>query len=327
MSYHQTNILLHEIVLHGEHPAEGFKPPFFIHKTRPTPKHEHKLVAPYIDAVLACVTSARAVCDMFLEFDIPTMRALPNLQYVILCYSVVVLAKFHISASNPRSEIGRLIESNDIAIESYVDSIIPHLEKAAGPESFRIPNTFLPIFNRLKEWYKRDKFPFSHVKDESGMGQPLLHLSLHSRTESISSNSASELAASPVNRDPRSAQQTFTFLTPSKSNSENSSNELDYRSNAADAFHDSAFVGDEYDFHRYPFEPSASSRGPQTVSDYNCMYPLLVDPAISRNFDQDSAFPQVQNGWEFGEQILPPEHENAQMQHSLDWDLLYQTQH
>ncbi|KAH8820705.1 hypothetical protein F5884DRAFT_647203, partial [Xylogone sp. PMI_703] len=152
MMYYNIDILLHEVSLHEEHPAEDFRPPYFIGRNPSELSSRRILTAPMIDAVTACVTSSHALLDAFLAADIDTIRAMPVNKFITISYAAVVLTKLYLCSSNPHSNIGRTLDRDSLAVNTYSNSVLSQLAKASGPQGFRVPNKFLGILMRLQEW-------------------------------------------------------------------------------------------------------------------------------------------------------------------------------
>jgi hypothetical protein len=175
MSYCQINILLHEIALRDDHPAEEFKPPYMVKSMRPIRLEmmgKEKL-SPDIDAVMSCVTYSHALLDAFLSSDVNTLRAMPVYKFAIVCYAVLVLTKLSQSIDDPQSELGKILDRNSLAVDSYSESVRAQLANAAGSEEFRVPTIFCGIISSFQAFQRRQISNSSPENEEDTATRPL----------------------------------------------------------------------------------------------------------------------------------------------------------
>jgi hypothetical protein len=155
LTYCHTNLFLHEVALHDEHPPEDFRPPFKLDKI--IAPVEDSAAAPQIDAITVCIASSQAMFDVLLNMDTETLRALPVFNYSRMTYAAAILTKLYISSRTPHSQIGPLFDRESLKLDFYLKSLILRLNEAAGPMEFRSPFTFLGLLLRLYSWFRKQE--------------------------------------------------------------------------------------------------------------------------------------------------------------------------
>ncbi|KAG4428108.1 hypothetical protein IFR05_016411 [Cadophora sp. M221] len=153
IQYYHSQLFLHEVALHDDHPPEDFRPPFDLTKilsihTIPGAKDS------FIDATANLISSAQSMLDIILGMDVGTLRSLPIYNFVRMSYSVVILIKLFISTKSPTSKIGEVLDSEQLKVGIYLKALIDVLVAAVGPMECRAPYTFLGMLMRFYGWYK-----------------------------------------------------------------------------------------------------------------------------------------------------------------------------
>ena len=157
MSYHLTELCVHEIAMHTDYNPQDFKPPFLMNSMRSQPNW-HATVSPaYVTAIMACVQSAQHLLDTFISMDHDSLRALPTVLFVRMSYAAGILIKLLISASTPSSAVGRLVSCDSLKVGYYISTIVDRLRLATfmGDIEFQVPGTFYTTLSRLDAWYKK----------------------------------------------------------------------------------------------------------------------------------------------------------------------------
>ncbi|TVY44845.1 Transcriptional regulator [Lachnellula occidentalis] len=153
LTYHHTQIYLHEICMHDDHSPEDFQPPYRLEKVVSIQSDIHASSS-YIDAIAITISSAHALLDLILHMEVERLRALPIFNFVRMAYASIVLTKLHISSRTPESQIGAVIEPKLIRLGYYLEALIEKLGVAVGPMECRAPFTFLGFLMRLQIWFK-----------------------------------------------------------------------------------------------------------------------------------------------------------------------------
>ncbi|TVY15322.1 Transcriptional regulator WAR1 [Lachnellula arida] len=159
LTYHHTQIYLHELCMHDDHSPEDFQPPYRLEKVVSI-QSDNQASSSYIDAIAVTISSVHALLDLILNMEVESLRALPIFNFVRMAYAAIVLTKLHISSKTPGSQIGAVIEPKMIRLGYYLEAVIEKLGVAVGPMECRAPFTFLGFLMRLQIWFK------SQEKDE-----------------------------------------------------------------------------------------------------------------------------------------------------------------
>ena len=159
--YYLNSIYLHEISLHadGEFYIKDCKVQYLLEKPGDETKPRAPLSPAFVDAIMACVDSAHSLLDVILGMSIDVLRAIPVVYFVRLSYSVTILIKLSISAEAPSSEIGKILDTESIKANMYLEKLIAHLLNANKPGQCRTATKFLMIILKLKAWYHQATDP------------------------------------------------------------------------------------------------------------------------------------------------------------------------
>lgn len=157
ITYHSNNIYLHEIALHPDHDVEDFKPPFSVAVDESKPHTPAgPLTLPYINAIIQCISSSDSLIETFLNMSAQEIRATPTLVYVRLVYAVVILIK--ISISTGTTELGKVIQPENIKVSLYLEKLLVHLKAVATLDSQDVHvlgAKFLQVLAKVKVWFQQ----------------------------------------------------------------------------------------------------------------------------------------------------------------------------
>lgn len=160
MTENIINLYMHEVALHVDHNIEEFKPPFTedgLRGSMSSDPHAELLTPAHISALSVCLTSISGVFDVFLKLEVEVIRCLPVVNFVRLAYAVVVLIKMYFAASSPNSELGKVIDKNDMKVTQYLDGLVDQFRATAADERSRPAAKFLMVLLMLKTWFHRQK--------------------------------------------------------------------------------------------------------------------------------------------------------------------------
>jgi len=158
MSEHVVNLYMHEVALHVDHNVEEFKPPFTEDTLRGVGDAEHvSLTTAHISALSVCLTAIDGIFDSFLKLDVETVRCLPVINFVRIAYAVVVLIKMYFAAAIPNSELGKVIDKDNMKVEYYLDGLVEIFKSSAAEEKSRPSGKFLMVLIMLKTWFHRQR--------------------------------------------------------------------------------------------------------------------------------------------------------------------------
>lgn len=148
---------MHEVAMHVDHNVEEFKPPFSEETLDGGVGESGALTPSHIGALSTCLTSIDGIFETFLRFDIETVRCLPVAQFVRVAYAVVVLIKMYFAAATPNSELGKVINKDNMKVEQYLDGLVEIFKASAAEEKSRPSAKFLMVLIMLKTWFNRQR--------------------------------------------------------------------------------------------------------------------------------------------------------------------------
>jgi hypothetical protein len=158
MSDHVVNLYMHEVALHVDHNVEEFKPPFTEDTLRGVSDTEQvSLTAAHVGALSVCLQSVDGIFETFLQLDVETVRCLPVINFVRIAYAVVVLIKMYFAAVTPNSELGKVIDKNNMKVEQYLDGLVAIFSASAADKKSRPSHKFLMVLIMLKTWFGRQR--------------------------------------------------------------------------------------------------------------------------------------------------------------------------
>ncbi|TVY73392.1 Transcriptional regulator WAR1 [Lachnellula suecica] len=158
MTHHVVSLYMHEVAMHVDHNVDEFKPPFTEETLRGVGDREPEaLTSTHISALSSCLTSIDGIFETFFQFDIETIRCLPIFNFIRVAYAVVVLIKMYFAAAQPNSELGKVINKDNMKVEQYLDNLVATFKAAAADEKSRPSAKFLMVLIMLKTWFHRQR--------------------------------------------------------------------------------------------------------------------------------------------------------------------------
>ena len=117
--------------------------------------HHTRISQARVDATMVCISSAHALLNALLNMDIATLRVLPHLNFVNMCYSVFILNRLFCSATTDNDPISEFLEPAALKLNEYLGQLIPHLMMVAQEGHSRAASKFLMVLMKLAAWYYR----------------------------------------------------------------------------------------------------------------------------------------------------------------------------
>ncbi|KAK4105920.1 hypothetical protein N658DRAFT_416189 [Parathielavia hyrcaniae] len=115
------------------------------------------LSAPHINALSACLEAINGIIRVFLSLDVPTIRCLPGFNLVRVAYAIVVLIKIHFAASAPKSDLGSVINKDEMKVGYYLDSLLEKFRAAAKGGKSRPAARFLVVIIMIRTWFSKQR--------------------------------------------------------------------------------------------------------------------------------------------------------------------------
>ncbi|GKT48105.1 transcriptional regulatory protein DEP1 [Colletotrichum spaethianum] len=151
MSFHVLSLYMHEIALHTQ--MDDMRPPFDTATLKDNMLTSLTLTTSHINALSACLSAIDGIFEAFLAMEVPSIRCLPVFNFVRVAYAVVVLIKMYFSATAPGSELGKVIDKDNMRVEYYLDALLEKFRAAASDDRSRPAAKFLVVLVMLRSWF------------------------------------------------------------------------------------------------------------------------------------------------------------------------------
>ncbi|XDG06955.1 hypothetical protein ABKA04_006570 [Annulohypoxylon sp. FPYF3050] len=154
LGFHVLNLYMHEIALHVDKSPEEYRPPCNADSLRePIPGLEDALTPSHISALSSCLTAIDGIFETFLSMDVHSIRCIPIFSFVRVAYAVVVLIKMYFSASNSNSELGKVINKDNMKVAEYLEKLLEKFREVAASDKSRPASKFLLVLAMLRSWF------------------------------------------------------------------------------------------------------------------------------------------------------------------------------
>ncbi|OHW93090.1 fungal specific transcription factor [Colletotrichum incanum] len=204
MSFHVLSLYMHEIALHTQ--MDDIRPPFDTATLKDGMLASLTLTTSHINALSACLSAIDGIFDAFLAMEVSSIRCLPVFNFVRVAYAVVVLIKMYFSATAPGSELGKVIDKDNMKVECYLDALLEKFRAAASDDRSRPAAKFLVVLVMLRSWF---------LKQSKGLAVGAPPEGVHSSFKGAAAPAAT--AVSQPEQAPASAQAPRpTELTPAE---------------------------------------------------------------------------------------------------------------
>ena len=158
LSYHVCNLYLHEIVMHVNHNIDDFRVPVTEESLKGALKPGDKLTSTQLNAITECQNGAIGILETYCSIGWDTVRCLPMFLYFVrIVYAFVILLKLYFAATDPESEIGKLIDPKSLRLEEFIDKVGEQIKPISASETYRPYAKVLFILGKLREWYYKHK--------------------------------------------------------------------------------------------------------------------------------------------------------------------------
>lgn len=153
------NLYMHEIAMHHNHNIDDFRPPFNSAAPIDGPPDPDSVTPAHVESMSTCMNSVHDVFDAFLSMDTELLRALPTLFFVRNSYAAVALIKMYTAVSAKGSKFGKIIKTEDLKVDEYLERLIATLQKTAEGGMCKVALKFSLIFNTLRQLHLRRNDP------------------------------------------------------------------------------------------------------------------------------------------------------------------------
>ncbi|EXL49431.1 hypothetical protein FOCG_09793 [Fusarium oxysporum f. sp. radicis-lycopersici 26381] len=154
ISFGVLNLYMHEMALQAR-TSEPLRPPFSTSSLQEGLVGGDRLSPAHISAISVCLGSIKEMLGTFLAMDVFSIRCLPVFNFVRVAYAVVMLIKLYFSASAAGSELGRVIDKEDMQVGKYLDNLLDKFRATAAEDRCRPAAKFLVVLVMLRSWFYR----------------------------------------------------------------------------------------------------------------------------------------------------------------------------
>ncbi len=149
---------MHEVALHSSTATDQLRPPFNTDALKQgVVGSTEALSSAHISAISACLNSVDGLFTTFLSMDIPEIRTLPVFTFVRVAYGVVILVKMYFTAASKGSELGKVIDKDNLRVEYYLDALTEKFRQASAGNRCRPASKFVIVLAMLKAWFVKQK--------------------------------------------------------------------------------------------------------------------------------------------------------------------------
>ncbi|TQS38496.1 hypothetical protein Golomagni_00995 [Golovinomyces magnicellulatus] len=164
MNEHFIYLYMHEVAMHVDHNIDEFKPLFtedtlqaFAEDGDPNP-----LSSSCIHSLSICLTSIDGILEIFLNMEIEIIRALPISNFGRVAYAVMLLLKMYSAAATENSELGKVIDKDNMKVQQYLGSLIKKLQAASADEKSQPSARLLKALCFIRKIFHRQREKNKH---------------------------------------------------------------------------------------------------------------------------------------------------------------------
>ncbi|KAK5130254.1 hypothetical protein LTR08_002255 [Meristemomyces frigidus] len=172
---HVTSLYLHEIALHFNHNVEDFRLPFTEESLKSVNNTSDTLTQNQMAALEACLKAAHGILDTILSYEMQVVKGLPMLLFFVRCvYAIVILIKMHVAVCTPGSELGKMMQAEDLRVEQYMERLIElftYVTQSGGSGGLAHAK-IVRILTLLREWFGKHKEHVLRGGGEAGAAKP-----------------------------------------------------------------------------------------------------------------------------------------------------------
>ncbi|KAI0399645.1 hypothetical protein F4802DRAFT_602770 [Xylaria palmicola] len=152
LGFSVLRLYMHEIVLKSNTIHSSFSPETL---RDPVPGLSDRLSAAHISALSCCLTAIDKIITIFLGIDPVTIRCLPIFNFVRVAYAVIVLIKMYFCAGAADSDMGQVIDKNNMKVSEYLDLLHQKFEEAAAHDKSRPAGKFIVVLTKIRGWFDK----------------------------------------------------------------------------------------------------------------------------------------------------------------------------
>ena len=173
INYYLNTLRLYEIVLHTKDNLDDFKPPFEVTALTLDKSGNNHLLSKHLDFVITLLNATHNLLDHVSTMSIPALRASPVINYVSMCYCLLILIKLGVAVSDPATGLTKYIDSKELNIGLYLDKLHDKLMCAWGPGICQLAEKNFRIVDRTRTWYQQQQAHNVLIEDEQRLSEEI----------------------------------------------------------------------------------------------------------------------------------------------------------
>lgn len=188
LSFHTLSLYMHELALQTD-PADAVKSPFVPESAAST--SNATLTPAYTSALAACLTAIDGMFDTFLSMDPGSIRCMPIFNLVRVSYALVILIKIYSAASNPASDLGKVIDKDSLKVEQKLSDLLEVYRAIVAIDKNHPASNFLTVVVLVRAWFL--KFSHGQLKRDAATTESLANSIAPNQTRSPAQASSNPL--------------------------------------------------------------------------------------------------------------------------------------
>ncbi|EHA57305.1 hypothetical protein MGG_09276 [Pyricularia oryzae 70-15] len=144
LGFHVVSLYMHEIALRIEEDAGGG-----------CVGEDAALTPAHVSSLSACLAAVDGIFDTFSSMTPEDVRCLPVFNFVRVAYATVLLIKMYFAASAPGSELGKVIDKEEIRVEEHLGRLLDKFRMAAAGNRSRPAAKFHIVIAMLRSWFQK----------------------------------------------------------------------------------------------------------------------------------------------------------------------------
>jgi len=157
MSFHVLNLYMHEIATHNDFQDDIKQMPSTADPFREAFSSDAPLTPAHINAIAACLAAIDGIFEVFVSLDPADIRCLPVFNFVRVAYAVVVLIKMYFAAASAKSELGKVINKDNMKVEHHLEKLLAKFRATAADGKSRPATKFMVVLVMLRSWFQKQK--------------------------------------------------------------------------------------------------------------------------------------------------------------------------
>ncbi|KAF4967386.1 hypothetical protein FZEAL_10538 [Fusarium zealandicum] len=196
MSFSVLSLYMHEMALHSR-TAEPIRPPFSADSLCDGLVNTEKLSAAHINAISTCLIAIDDLLSTFLAMDVFSVRCLPVFNFVRVAYAVVMLIKLYFSASASSSDLGKVLNKEDMHVGRNLDALLDKFRATAADDRCRPAAKFLVVLVMLRSWFYKQAKETKNSSSVPPQQPPTSSVQQSSSQPTLVQNSSSQSSERP----------------------------------------------------------------------------------------------------------------------------------